>query len=108
MPTRLQYLTLPAKGPRDKIQETRDCARVHGCTHAGVTHVHTSKRAIRVLRISGRSSALSRPLAMPLATSRQDSCLSSFKMRGGWLSAALGKTLLWNSSFVYMDGGCIV
>lgn len=43
---------------------------------------------------------------MPLATRRQDSCRSSFKMRGGWLSAALGKTLLWNSSFVYMDGGC--
>lgn len=43
---------------------------------------------------------------MPLATKRQDSCRSSFKIRGGCFSAALGSTLLWNSSFVYMDGGC--
>ncbi len=69
-------------------------------------HARTSKRLIRVLRISGRSSAFSRPLAIPLATRRQDSCRSSFRMRGGCLSAALGRTLLWNSSFVYMDGGC--
>lgn len=66
----------------------------------------TSKRLMRVALISGKSSCFSSPLAMPLATSRHESCLSSFRMRGGWLTAALGKTLLWNSSLVYLEGGC--
>lgn len=69
------------------------------------TQNNTWNRLIKVLRIGGKSSSVMSPFAMPLATSRHDSCLSSFRMRGGWFSAALGKTLLWNSSLVYLDGG---
>lgn len=67
--------------------------------------MRTWKRPTSILRICGRSCSVSSPLAIPLATSRHDSCRNSFKMRGGWFSDALGNTLFKNSSLVYLDGG---